>query len=426
MILNRKNAPSFKQVNNIHFLNPVKTNLSNSIPVNYLSGGSQEIVKIDFIFKAGVWNQTNPLVASTTSKLLKEGTKNYTAHEIAEGIDFYGAFLDTEASFDNSSITLYTLNKHLESVLPFVYEVITCPKFSTEEFNTFKKNAIEKFKVNLEKVSFVAQKEFRSKLFGKEHPYGSNPTLNDYNNLSLNEIKEFHKSNYQLNNCEVIISGKINQFVIPSLNKHFGSIKIKQNNVIKTKNSSINTTQKSTFIEKENALQSAIRIGRILPNKLHEDYFGLKVLNTILGGYFGSRLMSNIREDKGYTYGIGSGIISFKNGGYFVISTEVGSKVTKNALIEIYKEIELLRTEKVSEDELDLVKNYLLGKLLKSCDGPFSMAALFESVYFYNLDYSFYNDYIKTIKEITPETLLSLANKYFNKADLTEIVVGKI
>ncbi len=425
-MLDRNTPPIFKQVDNIHFFDPVKANLSNNIPVNYLSGGSQDIIKVDFIFKAGIWNQSKPLIASTTSKLLKEGTKNYSAFEIAEGIDYYGAFLETETSFDSSSVTLYTLNKHLKSVLPYVYEVITSPSFSEKEFNTFKINAIEKFKVNSEKVSFVAQKEFRSLIFGDNHPYGSNPTIKDYNSLSLDDIKTYHKTYYQLSNCEIIISGKVEEQVVLEINKLFGNISIKQN----PEKGNITTpnipSKKNTFIEKENALQSAIKIGRLIPNKLHEDYFGLRILNTVLGGYFGSRLMSNIREDKGYTYGIGSGIISLKNSGYFVISTEVGSNVTKDALKEIYKEIELLRTVEISEEELDLVKNYLLGQILKSCDGPFNMAALFESVYFYNLDYSFYNEYIKTIKEISPKTFLELANKYFKQSDFTEIVVGNL
>jgi predicted Zn-dependent peptidase len=163
-----------------------------------------------------------------------------------------------------------------------------------------------------------------------------------------------------------------------------------------------------------------------MPNKLHPDHHKLQVFNTILGGYFGSRLMTNIREDKGYTYGIGSGIISLQNSGYFFISTEVGADVTKDALAEIYKEIELLRTEEVSLEELDLVKNYMLGHFLKSCDGAFNMASLFESVDSFGLDYSFYDEYINTIKTITPKTIKELGVKYFKKSDLKEVVVGKI
>jgi predicted Zn-dependent peptidase len=262
-------------------------------------------------------------------------------------------------------------------------------------------------------------------VFGNENPLGRNTSLSDYQNLKLSDIKEFYASFYALSNCEIIISGKVEQSTINSLNTYFG----KEGMGNSTPNIEVDfkpTKQQKLFIKKDNALQSAIRIGRKLPNKLHPDYFGLQILNTVFGGYFGSRLMKNIREDKGYTYGIGSGVSSFLDGGYFFISTDVGSDVAKDALKEIYKEIELIRTEEIPLEELQLVKNYLLGKLLKSCDGPFNMAELFENVYFYGLDYDFYNNYIKTIKEITPKTLIALGVKYFNPADLTEVVVGKL
>jgi zinc protease len=424
--LDRKKAPKFHQVNTIEFLDPIKTTLDNGIELHYINGGSQEILKIDFIFNAGNWHQKKALIASTTSQLIKEGTKKYSAFEISEGIDKYGAFFEVENSYDTTTLSLYTLTKHLDSILPYVKEVIIHPTFSKKEFEIYKNNAIERFKINLEKVSFVARKDFMSNLFGEDHPYGTNVNFNDYENLNLADVINFYNDNYNLGNCRILVSGNVNQPTIESLNTFFGNEKIEQN-LTKVKEAHINTKNTApTYIKKENALQSAIRIGRIIPNKLHKDYFGLQILNTVLGGYFGSRLMNNIREDKGYTYGIGSGIISLKNAGYFFISTEVGSNVTSAALTEIYKEIELIKTEEISTTELELVKNYMLGQLLKSCDGPFNMASLFENAHEFGLDYSFYNNYIKTIKEITPKALLELGSKYFNKSDLKEIVVGQL
>jgi predicted Zn-dependent peptidase len=149
------------------------------------------------------------------------------------------------------------------------------------------------------------------------------------------------------------------------------------------------------------------------------------VVSTILGGYFGSRLMANIREDKGYTYGIGSNIISKLHAGHFYISTEVGADVTNQALTEIYKEIALLRDELVADEELELVKNYLTGTFLRSIDGAFSLAQKFTGVYFYNLGYDYYTKYIDTLKNITPENIKDFACKYLQEEDLYELVVGK-
>lgn len=426
MVLDRKIAPKFKQVEQIDFLEVKNQNLSNNIKLNYINGGTQDIIKIDFIFNAGILQQGKPLVASTTNALIKEGTISYTAYEIAEGIDNYGAFLEVENSFDSATVTLYTLNKYLSDVLPYVKEVICSPSLNEKEFNIYKNNALERFKVNLEKVSFVARKEFAQLIFGTNSPYGRNVNIEDYSNLTLIDIQEFHKKNYQLNNCKILVSGKVDKHILNEINSFFGNESTSAfSNPTKTISTQSNNND-SLHIDKKGALQSAIRIGRLIPNKLHSDHHKLQVFNTILGGYFGSRLMTNIREDKGYTYGIGSGIISLQNSGYFFISTEVGADVTKDALNEIYKEIELLRTEEVSVEELDLVKNYMLGQFLKSCDGAFNMASLFQSVDNFGLDYSFYNDYIKTIKTITPKTIKELGVKYFSKNDLKEVVVGKL
>ncbi len=425
-VLDRQKAPEFQQVQNIQFLDVAKTYLNNGVEVNSINGGSQEVMKIDFIFNAGNLYQTKPLIASSTNQLMKEGTKNYSSFEISEGIDNYGAFFEVENSYDTATLTLYTLTTYLGDVLPYVKEVLLCPEFSEKEFGIFKENAIERFKINLEKVSFLARKEFMNAIFSADHPYGGTVGVSDYSDLCLDDLKDFYRNTYNLGNCNIIVSGKVNKTNIDLLNTFFGKEPTLELKPKIQGDLSLSIYGKKIYVEKENALQSAIRIGRVLPNKLHEDYFGLQVLNTVLGGYFGSRLMSNIREDKGYTYGIGSGILSLKNAGYFFISTEVGSDVTKKALIEIYKEIEIIRTQEIPKEELELVKNYMLGQLLVSCDGPFNMASLFDSVNEYGLDYSFYNDYIKTIKEVTPKILLELAVKYFDKSNLTEVVAGKI
>lgn len=424
--LNRAKAPCFKQVEKINFLEAKFTSLTNGIPLYFISGGSEQVLKIDFIFKAGKWFQTSPLVAASTNKLMQEGSANYTSMQIAEGVDKYGAFLEAEFSYDNATITLYTMSKHLSKVLTFVKEIIIFPAFSEHEFETYKKNNLEKFKVNQEKVSFLAQTEFMQLVFGANHPYGTKTVLNDFNELSLNNIKEFHTNHYNLAACTIVVAGKVTPFDINCINDFFGVDAIK-----KTEELPLKLTQKNgekvknlLHIKKEKALQSAIRIGRVFPSKTHVDYYGLQILTIILGGYFGSRLMKNIREDKGYTYGIGAGIMALQHSTLFYISTEVGANVTQNALTEIYKEIELLRTELISNNELELVKNYILGELLRSCDGPFSMASLFENVHFFGLDYHFYNNYIEKVKTITAEELLLLAQQYLKKEALKEVVVG--
>ncbi|MDB3887394.1 insulinase family protein [bacterium] len=422
--INRTNAPAFKQVDNISFLDVQQSTLGNNTKIYSVNGGSQDLVKIDFIFDAGSYYQPKSLISSFTSSLIKEGSKNYTAKQIAEGIDNYGAFLQTEHNYDTAVVTLYTLNKHLEKVLPIVSDIILHPTFNENEFNIYKNNASEKFKTSSEKVSFLARQEFAKILFGENNNYGKVATSDSYNQLSKNDLIDFHNNHYSLQDCTIILSGKTTDKHHQLLNQYFGGVKSKTTTDV-TFQPIAETKRTETLLFKENALQSAIRIGKIVPNQTHEDFSGLKILNTILGGYFGSRLMNNIREDKGYTYGINSGIISLQNTGYFYIGTEVGTEVTSDALKEIYKEIDILQNQLVSENELELVKNYMLGKILKSCDGPFNMASLLEDVLAYNQNFDYYNNFIERVKSINATEVRDLAQQYLGKESLIEIVAGK-
>jgi predicted Zn-dependent peptidase len=176
--------------------------------------------------------------------------------------------------------------------------------------------------------------------------------------------------------------------------------------------------------DKADALQTAIRIGKIMFNKTHPDFISFSVLNTILGDYFGSRLMSNIREDKGYTYGIGSYMMENTHFGYFMIATEVAKEVREATIQEVKKELERLQTELVPEEELELVKSYLLGQLLKAADGPYAMLDLFSGVELHGMDISFYNKYIQKVQEITSEEIREMACKHLDWKSLSIISVG--
>lgn len=425
-MIDRKKAPVFNAISSIDFIAPQKQLMDNGVPVYSISGGSQDILKIDFIFNAGAGVQKKPLIAKATNSLMKEGTQHYSSHEIAEGIDQFGAYIQTESGFDKAHVTIYTLSKHLSKVLPFVQEVLFSPSFDAREFTTYQQNEWEHFKIKQEKVSFLARNEFMKQLFGPTHPYGKIAVQQDFENLQLADIKEHHALFYGMNNCEILVSGKIDPTTFDSLHQFFGTVDTAADPKKANPTYANTITTSKIYIEKKNALQSAIRIGKLMPNKTHPDYFKLQILNTVLGGYFGSRLMKNIREDKGYTYGIGSGILSLQNSGYFYISTEVGADLTQKALDEIYKEIALLQSNLIGNDELLLVKNYLLGSLLKSSDGPFKMGALFENVHCFGFDFEFYNRYIKTIKSVTAAELMATANQYFKRDSLSEIVAGKL
>jgi zinc protease len=426
MALNRKQAPSFKTIDKIPVQQAESHTLKNGIKVYTINSGSQELTKIEFLFKAGMYFQPKPLIASATNNLMETGTIKYTANQISDGIDFYGSFFECAVDQDYSSFSLFSLNKYIDESLHFVEEILKNPIFPKDEFDLYFLNKKQKHLVNSQKVSVLARRRFAELVFGEKHPYGIDVKPENFDTISIDEIKNFYKNYYHSANCTIVASGKLPDNLIEILNKYFGNESWGSGNNIVTPNVTINsTTQTKHFVEKPDAIQSAIRVGRIMFNKKHEDYFKFQVLNTILGGYFGSRLMANIREDKGYTYGIGSGLASLVNAGYFFISTEVGVEVTNETLKEIYKEIKLLRDELVDENELEIVRNYVLGQFLRSVDGPYSLADKFKAIWEFGLNYDYFDKYFTAVKSVTPQELKELANTYLQEKDLIELVVGK-
>ncbi len=423
MDLNRMIAPEAKELEQVLLIQPKEIRLSNGIPVFYIRGGEEELLKLEMIFHAGNLYEESPFIANACNALLSSGTSKRSSADIAEYFDYYGAYYQHETAFDRASLSLYTLNKYFEETLSVLKEIVTDAQFPEEEIRIFAENTRQRLQINLTKNEFVARRTFNHLLF-KTHPYGRKVDSEDLDNLSRVQLQDFYRKYYSLGNCTLVLSGNVTDEVLKILSDQFSGIGFpepaKHNPVIMPEYHPI-----QTLIEKKESLQSAIRIGKRLITKQHPDFIDMQILNTVLGGYFGSRLMTNIREDKGYTYGIGSGISAMKEAGYFYIASEVGADVCEKAISEIYHEINRLRTELIPEEELMLVRNYMMGVFIGSIENIFSYADKFKSVYFHNLDYSYYENFFNKIKTINSERLLSLANQYFNSDSFIEVVVGK-
>jgi zinc protease len=424
-LLNRTVPPHSLPLDDGHFGQPECVELHNGIKIWHFNAGSQEVVRLEFVFHAGAIHDTNPLTATLCSSLLQEGTSKRNSAQIADAIDRYGAFLELEADKDFAFVTLYTLKRYYKQTLPIVLELIQDSIFPQKEFSQLLQNYEQKFRVNIQKVSFLASRGFQKAVFDGSL-YGNITESESFTQVNLDQIKEFARQHYSLERCHVMLSGFIDAEVLDCTLGALSAVDVRANFFNPEKNTgSIVAPSAKYWIEKEDALQSAIRIGRRMFTRSHPDFFGMKVLCTVLGGYFGSRLMSNIREDKGYTYGIGAGLMAYRSDGWFYISTEVGTEVTQAALQEIYYELDTLRNELIPIEELNLVKNYLNGQLLKSFDGPFEQMDRFKTIAFMGGSTSYYEEYRRTINQITPEELNALANRWLQEKDLIELVAGK-
>lgn len=424
--IDRKKAPAIKLVEFLKSIEPKFIRLSNGMPVYMIDEGLQEVLRIELVFKAGNYYQQQKQVAKAANALLASGTGSHTAEEISEHFDFYGAYLETRNSKDNAYVGLYTLNKHLENTLPMLAELIADPVFPDHELDIYRGTRLQHLNVNLQKVKYLARVHFNEQVFGSDHPYGMRLQASHLENLERESLAEHHRNHYRTEECMVVASGKIPAGFEQMLDKYLGSFKSNGSKLSATAVEQLfPSAEKQKFIARKDALQSCIRIGKSIINRLHADYPALYIVNTILGGYFGSRLMKNIREDKGFTYGIGSALVSLQHSGLFVITSEVGKQALEPALNEIYKEIRKLRDEKVSLAELDLVKNYLMGALMRSMDGPFAVAERLRLALEFGQSMDYYKDYARVIRQITPERILELTGEYLHEDSLFQTVAGQ-
>lgn len=422
-MLNRINAPELTIPGSLHIPEAIVDQLNNGTPYITINSGTQEVIKIDLIFEAGSAYSSHPIIANTCNRLIEEGSGKFSSAEISEMLDQYGAYFVTEAGNEFATISLYTTCKFTLQTLPVLKTILTEPTFAEEEIETYKMQGKQRLAINLNKVDFLARRNFLNTIYGDNHPLGIMSKSEDFDMLNKETLLKFYHNNYRNKLRAVFVAGKLSsehENAIKNLIEELNFNHSNSNNVVE--NTILNP--KSTYINKKDSIQAAIRIGKKMFNRKHEDYFDFTILNTILGGYFGSRLMSNIREDKGFTYGIGSGLATDINDGYFFITTEVGANVVNDALKEIYFEVERLRNELVPEEELNLVKNYLFGSFERSIDGVFPLSERHKTLHLNNLKSDHYLNYIARLKSITAEDIRLCAQKHLEKSSFSEVVVG--
>ena len=425
MILQRNIAPEFKGIDNINLLRPAHQKLANGCNIFCFNSGDQELVRIEWIFGNQRFNLAKPLLNVAVNTMLTEGTSRLTSAQIADKVDFYGAFLQVDYGYDHSQVTLYSLNKHLHQTLPVVRDILTDSIFPEKELETYIRNQQQKLQVSLQKNDIVARRLFNRALYGN-NLYGISAEADDFKTLKREDLLAHFQQMYQPANCTIVISGKIDQQTLDLITDTFDKGWLNgSNQPDNTQPELAPADEHFYYTEKPEVLQSAIRLGLRTINRLHADFPALQVLNTVLGGYFGSRLMANIREDKGYTYGIGSGMSSLIHSGSLFIATEVGADVCKAAVKEIEKELNILKNDLIPVEELSLVRNYMLGSLLGSVENVFSHADKFKNLYFSGLDYDYYDRYVNDVKTVSAERLLHLANEYLNFDQFYKVIVGK-
>ena len=423
-VLDRVHPPRIKDAIEFHLeLKAAQQfTLDNGVPVYAVDAGAEEVLQIEWVFYAGNWFEDKNLLAASTNFLLKNGTKSKTAYQVNEHFEYFGSYLNRSCFNETSTVTLHCLNKHVGELLPVVREILTESVFPEEELNIYKQNMQQRLRVNLKKCDFVASRLIDASVYGEEHPYGRYSHFEDFAAINRDDILGFYEKYYTRGKFLMFVAGKLPADLQPLLNRYFGDLPI--NEVGITPVSVQPGAEKKLRITNDAAgVQGAIRMASPFPNRHHPDFIKTQVLNNLFGGFFGSRLMSNIREDKGYTYGIYSYLENHLQDTPWLISTEAGRDVCEATIEEVYKEMKILRDEIVDADELLLVKNYMLGSILGDLDGPFHIINRWKNIILHGLPKDYFDTQIQTIKDVSAEELHSLANKYLQPESFYELVV---
>jgi zinc protease len=400
--------------------------LSNGVEVFAVNMGTEDTMMIDWVFNAGNCYENKKVVAAATNHLLKNGTSRRTAYELNDHFEYYGSYLSRSSGHETAEIVLHCLNKHIDELLPVVAEIITDSIFPQKELEIYIQNSKQRLQVNLQKCEFVASRLIDANLFGENHPYGRYSNLEDYSALERNDLVDFYDKYYRNGHCVIFIAGKLPPGIIDSLERDFGRLPLKSH-----RQADVNIPvpiqpspqKKQLLINDPQGVQAAIRIARHFPNRHHPDFQKVMVLNNIYGGFFGSRLMANIREEKGYTYGIYSYMLNLIQQSGWLVSTEAGRDVSVSTVHEIYAEMEDLREDLVDEEELRMTRNYMIGTILGELDGPFQVLSRWKNLILNDLDENYFYSAIRTIKTISAEELQELAKKYLVPDEFYELVV---
>ena len=423
--MNRTEAPEIKLIESVKLPEFQLLHLDNGVPVYVINAGNQDVVKLELMFKAGKWYEEKNLVADYTNRLLREGTTKHNAKAIADKFDYYGANINTGVGYETGGAVLYSLTKQIDHLLELLFEIFTESVFPEKEFETIISNKKQKFAVEMKKNEFLANRNFVNALYGQKHPYGRVTEVEHFDEMKVEDLKAFFKQYYHSSNLTIMLSGKFDEQLIKKINHFFGSKNWSGEKASEDIKHSIEpSSELIQHTEKADSVQSAVVLGNLSINKKHPDFLKLSVLNTVFGGYFGSRLMSNIREEKGYTYGIYSSFVSYPHGGFIEIASEVGKEVRDSTLSEIKSEIDLLRSDLIEDEELQIVKNYMSGRILRSIDGPMKFSETLKGLILYQQDISYIQQLLKTVREVTSEELLDLANKYLDYDKMYKITVG--
>ncbi len=404
--------------------------LSNGLEVLIVEHHEVPVVSMNLVIKMGA--AADPVdragLATLTGDMLDEGTKSRSALDISNELTAIGASLGTGAGRDSSNASLTTVARHLERALGIFSDVVLHPAFAPEELERLRARRLAALRQRRDNANAIAGLVYASLIYGPTHPYGHSSIGDETSTAAIQaeDLRRFYETYYRPNNATLIVVGDVQpDTLLPSLERAFGEWKSAA--VPPVEITTPSPRQRSTvyLVDKPGAAQSVITIGQAGVARSNPDYFPLRVLNAILGGQFMSRLNMNLREDKGYSYGAYSSFDFQRRAGIFSAGAGVQTAVTKEATVEVLKELRGIRGPMpLTPQEVEAAKQYLIRAYPSGFETPGAIAGRLMEVVIYDLPDDYFNTVIERIRAVTVEDVARVANRHLDPAKMAVLIVG--
>jgi predicted Zn-dependent peptidase len=418
-MLDRTKQPPFSNPSDIKVNLPEKVVLPGGGFVFFMRGGEQNVIRIEFIFHAGRWYEHFPGVSLFSSSLITKGTKELTRTEIARRLEELGYHIETNTSHDFASLAASGTINNLPEVLEILKDCLLHPVFPVQELDQEKDIYLENLRVSLEKTSYLASWLFRKQLFGESHPYALDPQEEHVRELTSEQLSAYYHARFR--HFTVFVTGRIDHSVKSRVVEFISELPWKENK--EPAHNQHGLDEALVSLKKPGAVQASLRMGKITISRDNPDYPALVLAVYILGGFFGSRLMKSIREEKGLTYSIYARIQNFLHASVFSIGTDINQEQADVAIMEIKNQIRKLRSEWVRSSELELAKNHFIGNMQNEMSNIFAHTERYKTIHFFNLPADYYSRLIHRVNSVNASELAGIYERYLHEDSMHTTLV---
>lgn len=425
MILDRTVSPTIKEFGFLELEKPESITVSSGATFHILKKGDEDVCMLTVLFPSGMMEADSQEMMKLLSSTWREGTVHFSPDEVADKLDFYGAWMEISTSLHHTILSLYCLSSRLTELLPLFTDIILNPLFGQEPVERMKTKLVSTLRINKDKVKFVAKELMRKQLFGESHPMAREESEERIRKISRDELIAHHREIIS-HLPTIFLTGKPNEETVDAVSKFADSISPSKPTaanpkIIPTKPQEANAPVSKKMPGKK---QSAVVMGLPAIMRDHPDYNDLRITVMILGGFFGSRLMTNIREEKGLTYGINASLVGNNDLSYILIECQCDNAHVEKVISETKKELLRLASEPVTDTEIASVRRMIKSSLATTLDDPFETAGYYTGQITVGYPADYYTEQQKAIDNITTDRIMELSKKYLNPGKMAIVTVG--